>query len=500
MSTRVTPQTSESATKVEALGIDTIPEEARTGKPSDLISILIGANLALTLIVIGWFPVAFGLSWWGAASALMVGVIAAAVVLAPAALFGPRTGTNNAVSSGSLFGVGGRLIGTILALVSALGFTALSVWTCGDALLAAANRTLGVEGSDVNRAVSYALVSALIITISIYGFRLLVLAQKVMIPTMGVILLLGVIAFAPQFDPSYAGGEYLLGSFWPTWALSAVIGFSTIIGYGPFVGDWTRYISHKRYNDRKIVKTMFIGTTIGMGIAYLFGAYTAVSFSDPFAPYAESLVLDAPLWYVFPIMLLALGAGAAQGATGLYGTGLDTSSLIPKLNRVQATALLGAIATVLVYVGVFVWDIVNSFSAFITILGIITVPWLTILYYGLWWRRGRIDPDAVQVYLRGEKGGRYWFANGVNLQATISWVMGAITGVLFSATELYVGPFSAVAGGIDIAAITGGIVGLIAYAVLLVVFPEPRSAFVGVAPRLELRLPAERSTAPAETR
>lgn len=484
------PEIVEGATKVEVLGIDTIPEEARTGKPSDLLGILIGANLALTLIVIGWFPVAFGLGWWGSASALIVAVLAAAIVLAPAGLFGPRTGTNNAVSSGAMFGVAGRFIGTLLALFSALGFTALSVWTSGDALHAAANRLFGLPLTPGYQALSYALVSALIITIAIYGFRLMVLAQKVMIPSMGVVMLLGIFAFAPNFDPSYAGGEYFLGGFWPTWVLSAVIGFSTIVGYGPFVGDWTRYLSHKKNPDRKIVWIMFIGIVIGMGAAYLFGAFTAVSFSDPYAPYAQSLVLDSPTWYILPVMLLALGAGAAQGSTGLYGTGLDTSSLIPKLNRVQATLLLGAVAVALVYLGVFVWNAVEALNAFIAILGIVTVPWLFILYYGLWWRRGKLDPYALQVYLRGEHGGRYWFRRGFNPQATTAWVVGAVVGILFSATTYYSGPFANLAGGIDIAAVVAGLVGVGLYAILLAVFPEPREAFVDVEPRLAHKLDA----------
>lgn len=465
------------AMKVETFGIETIPKEARTGKPSDLSIILIGANLALSLIVIGWFPVAFGLGWWGASTALMVGVLAAAIVLAPASLFGARSGTNNSVSSGALFGVRGRVIGSMLGVLLALGYVALAVWTSGDALVAAVHRLFGIPLSFWSQGVSYALVGSFLIFIAIYGFRLLVLAQKIMIPVMGTVMVLGVVAFWPQFDSSYAGGDYLLGSFWATWVLSAILGFSTIIGYGPFVGDWSRYLSSEKYSDVTIMRAMFVGTVLGMGAAFLFGAFTAVSFSDPTAAYATSLVQEAPIWYVFPLIILAIGAGAAQGATGLYGTGLDTSSLLPVLKRVPATTVLGGIAMLLVYLGVFFGDVVDNVSAFITLLAILTVPWLAILYYGLWWRKGFLDPEAVQVVGRGQSGGRYWFWRGLNLRALVPWCIAATMGLLFSATELYTGPFAYIAGGIDLAPVVAGITGLVLYPLSLAIYPEPPAAF-----------------------
>ena len=66
-------------------------------------------------------------------------------------LFGPRTGTNNPVSSGAHFGVVGRLIGTFLEASASLAFAALSIWTGGDALVAALDRFFGIEDSDFTR-------------------------------------------------------------------------------------------------------------------------------------------------------------------------------------------------------------------------------------------------------------------------------------------------------------------------------------------------------------
>lgn len=481
---RRSPNTTERATAVEAHGIQTVPESERTAKPGSIFSILVGGDLALSLIVIGWLPITFGLGWWSSVTSLLVGAAIGSLVLAPTSLFGPRTGTNNAVSSGAHFGVVGRIVGSLLALASALGFTALAVWTGGDALIAASHRLLGTPNSDLALGVGYALISAIVIAIAIYGFEMLVKAEKLMIPVMGVVMVLGVFAFAGDFDAGYKGGEYALGSFWPTWMLSMIIAASTIIAYGPFVGDWSRYISHRRHNDRSIALATGAGAFVGLGLAYLFGAFTAVAFSDPMLPYAQSLVADAPLWYVFPIMVMGLGAGAAQGATGLYGTGLDTSSLIPRLSRVQATCVIGVAAVALVYLGVFVWNAVDSISAFVTLLGVVATPWVLILLIGFWWRRRWYDPAALMVFIEGRSGGRYWFSGGVNFRALAAWIPASVVGILFSNTTLWTGPFADVADGVDLSAIAAGGLGAAIYFVLLVAFPEPREVFGPEGPRL----------------
>lgn len=50
-------------------------------------------------------------------------------------------------------------------------------------------------------------------------------------------MILGVFAFAAGFAPGASGGEYALGGFWQTWALSAVLFAAAPISYGPTIGD-----------------------------------------------------------------------------------------------------------------------------------------------------------------------------------------------------------------------------------------------------------------------
>jgi purine-cytosine permease-like protein len=212
---------------------------------------------------------------------MAVGTAIDTLAVLPTAIIGPRTGTNMTVSSGAFFGIRGRFIGSALALAIALGFAAVTVWTSGDALVAAAHRLFGLPETSVVRGVGYAIVAALMVTVALYGHATIVAMQKIVVPVVGALMILGGFAFAGGFHPSATCGEYALGGFWPTWRLCAVLFAAAPISYGPTIGDYTRRISAVRLSDRQITVALGVGLFIGVMMPSLFGAYTAISFADP---------------------------------------------------------------------------------------------------------------------------------------------------------------------------------------------------------------------------
>ena len=199
---------------IEQYGIEFIPEDERHSKPANLFTILFGGSLTFSLIIIGWFPISFGLSFWAAASAVVVGSAVGALLLAPMGLMGPRSGTNNPVSSGAYFGVAGRLIGSFLEATASLAFAALSIWTGGDALAGGLQAFFHIENANVPRLIAYAVLSIIVTFVSVLGHANMVAAQKFMIPTAGLAMLVGLVVYGRHFDPSYSGtGTYAFGSF-----------------------------------------------------------------------------------------------------------------------------------------------------------------------------------------------------------------------------------------------------------------------------------------------
>ncbi len=124
--------------------------------PETFYILLLGGSMTFGLFIIGWYPIAFGLGWWSAATAIMAGSAVGAVFLGLSGLMGPHSGTNNPVSSGAYFGVAGRLIGSILEGTASLAFAAISIWTGGDALASALIRFFDMPDNEVVRLIAYA--------------------------------------------------------------------------------------------------------------------------------------------------------------------------------------------------------------------------------------------------------------------------------------------------------------------------------------------------------
>jgi purine-cytosine permease-like protein len=353
------------------------------------------------------------------------------------------------VSSGAFFGIRGRFIGSGIALAIALGFASVTVWTSGDAIVAAAHRLLGTPQNDVVHAVAYAAVAALMVTVALYGHATIVAMQKVVVPVVGVLMVLGVAAFAGSFQTGAAGGEYALGGFWQTWALSAVLFAAAPISYGPTIGDYTRRISARRYSNRRICAALGIGMFVGVLLPSLFGAFTALSFTNPTDSYLDDLVSASPGWYVLPIVVISLLGGLSQGVLCIYASGLDLEGLAPRLKRTQTTIITAAVAIALLYLGVFVFDAVESVTAMTVALNAVITPWVAILAIGAL-RTKTYDPNDLQAFAHGLHGGRYWFTGGWNVPAVAAWTIGAVFGLLTVNTTLYVGPLAGIAGGVDV--------------------------------------------------
>lgn len=281
---------------IEQRGVDTIPEEERTSGPRDLVSILLGSNLCLGVIIFGWLPPSFGLDWWSSVSSIVAGTVVGTALTAPLALVSLRTGTNLSTSSGAQFGVRGRLVGSVVGLLLALGYTALTVWIGGDVMVGVLGRLFGLEPNGLAYAVVYTLLAAATVAGAVYGYRVLLAMSRALAIGMSALLVVGVIAYAPHFSTAALpeAGGYLLGSFWPTWLLAAVAaGLSGPIAFITLLGDYTRYISPERHSSRTVLHGTWLGLIAGLLVPQLFGTFTAYG-ARAALDYAGPLVSASP--------------------------------------------------------------------------------------------------------------------------------------------------------------------------------------------------------------
>jgi purine-cytosine permease-like protein len=463
---------------VEHHGVDTIPDVERTARPRDVLTILWGGNLALSVIVFGWLAILAGLSWWAAVSAIVVGVFVGSLAVLPLSLLGFRSGTNNSVSSGAYFGVRGRLIASGIGLLLTLGYLALTVWTGGEATAASVSRLLGDRPTNFWYAAGYAVIAILIAVVAIYGFGWLVVLNKAIVPVVGITMVLTVIAFASQFDASYPGtpDQYALGSFWPTWLLVALTaGVSGPISYVTMLGDWTRYVSPQRHNRRSVLTATWLGLFVGLLVPTLFGAFISVVAFDSDSMVA-GLIKAAPGWLIVPVLATGIVGSLGQGGLNLYSMGLDLDAILPRLTRLQSTVVVAAVATGLVFLGKFVWDAETSVTTFVLVLTSLATPWAVITIIGMRRSGGQFDEHSLQVFNRRERGGAYWFSAGWNIDATLAWIAGSIVGLMSNSTVSFVGPIANRLGGLDTSILTSSLTAGLIYLALVTLRPHRHAA------------------------
>ncbi|MEV8022104.1 cytosine permease [Streptomyces sp. NPDC086554] len=485
-----------SVTEVETHGVERIPDADRSAGPLDLFRLAFGGANTFATCVLGAFPILFGLSFWQGLAAMLLGLLTGALLLAPMAVFGPRNGTNNAVSSSAHLGVHGRIVGSFLSLLTAVAFFSLSVWSSGDALIGGAHRLLGVPESDLAYGCAYAVFAVLVLAVCVHGFRFMLLVNKVAVIAATLLFVLGLFAFAGDFDPSYAGiftpdaDRATQDLYWPSFIGAALIVLSNPVSFGAFLGDWARYIPAETPR-RKVMGAAFL-SQLATVLPFGFGLATAAiiaerapKYLDPAAPnFVGGLLAIAPGWYFLPVCLIALIGGMSTGTTALYGTGLDFSSVFPRLSRVRATVLIGVLSIAFIFVGRFGFNLVQAISTFATMIITCTVPWMIVMMLGYVTRRGWYDPEALQVFTRRQRGGRYWFTRGWNWRGMSAWWTGAVTGVLFTNIPgQFVGPGGDLTDGADISLPLGAAVAAIVHLLLLTAFPEPRAVYGPQGPR-----------------
>jgi purine-cytosine permease-like protein len=475
---------------IETFGVEQIPDHARSATPKDLFRLIFGGANTFATAVLGSFPVLFGLSFQAGVWAIVLGVLVGSIILAPMGLFGPRNGTNNAVSSGAHFGVHGRIVGSFLSLLTAIAFFSLSVWSSGDALIGGAKRLINLPETDLTLGLAYGLFALLVLTVCIYGFRFMLWVNRIAVWAASLLFLLGIFAFAGAFDASFAG-TVAMGQegFWAAFIGSALVAMSNPVSFGAFLGDWSRYIP--RDTPKRRIMLAVIGAQAATLIPFLFGLATATIVAIK-APdyitannYVGGLLAVSPTWFFLPVCLIAVIGGMSTGTTSLYGTGLDMSSVFPRvLSRVKATLLIGVMSIAFIFIGRFAANLVQSVSTFAVLIITCTTPWMVIMIIGLLVRRGFYCPDDLQVFTRGEKGGRYWFSHGWNWRGLGAWIPSALVGLCFvNLPGQFVGPLGNLAQGIDInLPVTLGLASLV-YLALLSLFPEPAAVYGPQDPR-----------------
>lgn len=442
---------------VETQGIEFVPLSERWSGPRDVSVVMLVANLCFSVIAVGFVPIAVGLTLPMAVLTVVGGSLLGSALFACFGLLGPRTGTNGPVSTGAFFGVKGRIVGTIVAGCTAIGSVALAVWVSGEFIVSTAIRLFSLDdASPLLSAISYASVFIGCVVLAMFGSRLIVLSQRFLLLPVLAVMIVGFFIMGPRYDG--AGTSFGAGASASSVAIAVLTGVSTALSYCSLVNDYTRYIHPARYTGRRIAVWSAVGLFVGLSVSLIFGALMAsvVANPDPISGAA----LELPLWYVLCLSFVAILGGFGQAGVALYATGLDLSSVFPRLTRLWATLSMALVAAVLVYLGVFVWNALSSLAVLLAVLAALAVPWICVTYCGMYLTGNRFYAQDLQRFVRRETGGLYWYRNGWHRTAMLAWTVGSVAALAFVNTGTVAGPGGKFLG-FD-ASLPAGIVGTIA--------------------------------------
>ncbi|HLQ55224.1 MAG TPA: cytosine permease [Streptosporangiaceae bacterium] len=468
---------------IETRGIDMIPDVERKSRPRELFTVFFGPQFGYGNMFFGALAIAFGLGWWAAFFAITVGSIVGSLVFLAVTPVSPKTGTNIQVSSGAAFGVRGRLLGSGITWFIAVGFFIILVYTSGEAIIYTFNRWFGTSTSLT--ALSLAMLIVLIVTClsAVLGHRTLERSDRAITIASIIVGLLIFAVFAGKFHVTH-GGNYLLGSFWPTWFLSATTAASLPISWGPFVGDYGRYIPSNA-SSRVVGAYGFAGIFLGCWLAMVAAAFAATAFVSQAGNFVPGFTAATPTWFLLPaLIVLGLASNIASAGMSLYNAALDIGSwpFFFRVKRWQTAVGLSAIVFGLTYVFVVATNFLINVESFVTIMIVTATPWMVIVGIDFLRRKGRYSPVELHTFAMPGERGRYWYNHGLSPIAFASWAVGVALGLLFSTTSLFTGALESSVQGVDLswlmAALGGGIVYLVLVAIL---GSRQASSFGGIA-------------------
>jgi NCS1 family nucleobase:cation symporter-1 len=313
--------------EIEPQGLEHITAPQRHGRPFQMFTLWMAANLVLATWVIGNLAVGtFGVSMMGAFIALAIGNVLGAVLLGLLSTFGPRLGVPQMIQSRVPFGLLGNFGPAGLNYLAGIGWFAVNT-VYGTFALA--------ELAHLNYFIALAIMVVGQVALAVYGYNMIHAFEKWMsVALVAVFLVLAVFTFKAghyglPFNPKAPvpfGG--------PTGGFIITIGLALSYAFGwmPFASDYSRYLP-KATKPSRIIWWTALGMFIPCLVLEWMGALT-VSIAMPAATAANpanaiAFLMPGPLAQV---ALLAIAAGTAcANALNIYSGAM--SALVIKVER-----------------------------------------------------------------------------------------------------------------------------------------------------------------------
>ena len=371
---------------VEPGGAEFIPLSERHGRPIQLFWTWTSPNMEFATIFVGVLAVAvFGLGFWEAALALVVGSLAGAVIQGVLSLRGPRYGVPQMVLSRFGFGYWGNILPAGLNSVTAgIGWFAVNSISGAFALNVLTH---------LPQVVCLLIIVGVQVLIAFFGYNLIHVFERYAFPVLTVIFL---IACGVILSKAHAGASHhsIPGGF--ILAFSASFGYAA--GWNPYASDYTRYLNPST-SRAGIFWWAGLGLFLSCALLEIVGAASATltganaAGNNPTGAFTG--LLATPLADL-TLLAIALGAVSAN-VLNIYSGALSFTAIgirLPLSLRRAIVALgFGTIGFFLAWSGLHNAGV--KYEDFLLIIAYWISPWLAVTFCDMLLRR---NPDETLLF------------------------------------------------------------------------------------------------------
>ncbi|MFG2617287.1 purine-cytosine permease family protein [Streptomyces sp. NPDC048507] len=457
--------------RIEAHGIDHVPDGERHGRPRQLFSVWAAANVNYLSLVIGGALVLMGLTLRQALAVIVVGNLFW-LFTGLVAVSGPASGTPSEVITRTMYGIiGNRVNNAIGGWLLSVCYFALNLAAAAAAAFALVEKA-GITANTGVKVAVVVLIAVLTLAISVYGHAAIVRLYLPITLVLTAAFAVVAVCVAGRTDFAYRPAEPLSGR--ALWAV--LIAGTTLIAAGPLSyttsADFSRYLPRTASRRAVVGWTASGGFLAGVAVCSL-GAFaaTAVDMTDPQTGLEELL----PGWF-YPLFLLSLVLGTiAVNALTAYSAGLALQAVGLRVRRSVSVLVDGAAAVALTLYGLLASSLLDTVSNALQLTVVLLGPLMAVYATDVALRRGRYDAAALADET---PGGPFWYTGGFNGSGALAALVGVGAAALCVDT-LYTGPVASALGGVDLSLPAGMTVAAALYAVLMRRSPTVLAARAG---------------------
>ena len=372
---------------VEPGGAEFIPLNERHGKPLQLFWTWTSPNMEFATVFVGMLAVVvFGLGFWEAALALVLGSAIGGVTQGILSLRGPRYGVPQMVLSRLGFGYWGNALPAGLNSVTAgIGWFAVNSVSGAFALNALTH---------MPKVLCLLIIVLLQVVVAFFGYNLVHAFERYAFPLLTVIFLIASVVILSKSHPG-APHKTFPGAFLLTFGAS----FGYAVGWNPYASDYTRYFKPDA-SRTAIAWWSGLGLFLSCALLEIVGAAagtlpSAVKAFDTNPTGGFTGLLATPL---ADLTLLAIAIGAVSAnVLNIYSGALSFTAIGIKLPLSLRRAIValgfGTIGFFLAWSGLH--DAGTKYENFLLIIAYWIAPWLAVYFCDMWLRR---DADETLLF------------------------------------------------------------------------------------------------------